>query len=153
MPADQKLMVLGNSVTPGYFEAMGIQLVRGRAFVPADRSGAPPVMVVNESFAKRFWPNGDAIGRFVQDGNDHASIVGIVHDVKVVLTEDPGPQFYRPYAQKPVTTLTFVVRTASGDPTRFASDLRRIVHDLDPVLPIYNITTAREMVDQQFAGR
>jgi predicted permease len=152
-PADQTLMVPGNSVTPGYFAAMGIPVVRGRAFTAEDASGAPPVMVVNESFAKRFWPTGDALGHLVHDGNDHASIVGIVRDVKIVLTEEPGPQFYRPYAQKPVTMLTFVIRASSGDPTRFAGDLRRIVHDLDPALPIYNVTTAREMVDQQFAGR
>jgi len=153
MPADQKLMVPGNSVTPAYFAAMGIPLVRGRAFTPADVTGTPPVIVVSETFANRFWPDGDALGHLVQDGNDHAAIVGVVRDVKIVLTEEPGPQFYRPFAQKPVTTLTFVLRTLSGDPTRFASDVRRIVHDLDPTLPIYNITTARAMVDQQFAGR
>ncbi len=152
-PADQKLMVPGNSVTPGYFDAMGIPLVRGRAFTPADAADAPPVLVVNESFAQRFWPDGDALGRLVQDGGDHATIVGIVRDVKITLTESPGPQFYRPLTQKPITTLTFVVRAPTGDPTRFTSDLRRIVHDIDPTLPIYNITTARDMVDQQFAGR
>jgi predicted permease len=153
MPDDQKLMVPGNSVTPGYFEAMGIPLVRGRAFASADAADAPSVMVINESFADRFWPNGDAIGHLVQDGNDHAMIVGIVRDVKIVLTEPPGPQFYRPFAQKPITTLTFVVRAPTGDPTRFTADVRRIVRHLDPTLPLYNFTTARAMVDSQFAGR
>jgi putative ABC transport system permease protein len=152
-PPEQKLMVPGNSVTPGYFEAMGIPLVRGRAFTHADAADAPPVMVVNESFAQRFWPNDDALGHLVQDGRDHATIVGIVRDVKITLTESPGPQFYRPLAQKPITTLTFVVRTPTGDPTRFTSELRRIVHEADPTLPIYNVTTARDMVDEQFAGR
>ncbi len=150
---EQKLMVPGNSVTPGYFDAMGIPLVRGRAFTQADAADAPPVMVVNESFARRFWPDGDALGRLVQDGGDHATIVGIVRDVKITLTESPGPQFYRPLTQKPITTLTFVVRAPTGDPTRFTSDLRRVVHEIDATLPIYNITTARDMVDQQFAGR
>jgi ABC-type antimicrobial peptide transport system permease subunit len=73
--------------------------------------------------------------------------------VKITLTESPGPQAYRPLAQKPTTTLTFVVRAPRGDPTRFTSDVRRVVREIDPTLPIYNITTAREMVDQQFAGR
>ncbi len=152
-PADQKLMVPGNSVTPGYFDAMGIPLVRGRAFSQADAADTPPVMVVNESFARRFWPDGDALGRLVQDGSDHATIVGIVRDVKITLTESPGPQFYRPLTQKPITTLTFVVRAPTGDPTRFTGDLRRVVHEIDPTLPIYNVTTAHDMVDQQFAGR
>ncbi len=152
-PPDQKLVVPGNSVTPGYFQAMGISLVRGRAFTLADAAGGAPVMVVSESFAQRFWPNGEAVGHLVQDGDDHAAIVGIVRDVKITLTDSPGPQFYRPLAQKPITNLTFVVRTPSGDPSRFAADVRRIVHDLDPTLPIYSITTAREMVDEQFAGR
>jgi predicted permease len=153
LPDDQKLMVPGNSVTPGYFEAMGIPLVRGRAFAGTDAADAAPVMVINESFAHRFWPYGDAIGHLVHDGNDHATIVGIVRDVKIVLTEPPGPQFYRPFAQKPVTTLTFVLRTPTGDPARFTADIRRIVHDLDPTLPLYGFTTASTMVDFQFAGR
>ncbi len=153
MPDDQKLMVPGNSVTPGYFEAMGISLVRGRAFERTDGVGAPPVMIVNESFARRFWPDADALGHLVQDGNDHATIVGIVRDVRTRLVDSPGPQFYRPFAQKPVTTLTFVLRTPTADPTRFTADVRRIVHDLDPTLPLYNFTTARAMVDFQFAGR
>jgi predicted permease len=152
MPAGQKLMVPGNSVTPGFFEAMGIGLVKGRAFIADDRANAPPVMIVNETFAARFWPNGDAIGRIVHDGNDHATIVGIVRDVKTNLIAAPGPQFYRPLAQKPVTTLTFVVRARSGDPSRFTAAVRNVIHDLDPALPIYNVTTARTMVDDQFAG-
>jgi predicted permease len=152
-PPDQKLMVPGNSVTPGYFDAMGIPLVRGRAFTHDDAAGAPPVMIVNESFAQRFWPGGDALGHLVQDGSDHTTIVGIVRDVKITLTESPGPQFYRPFAQKPVTTLTFVTHASNGDPARFTGELRRIVHETDPTLPIYNVTTARQMVDEQFAGR
>jgi putative ABC transport system permease protein len=132
---------------------MGIPLVRGRAFAGTDAADATPVMVINESFAHRFWPNGEAIGHLVHDGNDHATIVGIVRDVKIVLTEPPGPQFYRPFAQKPVTTLTFVLRTPTGDPARFTADIRRIVHDLDPTLPLYGFTTASAMVDFQFAGR
>jgi ABC-type antimicrobial peptide transport system permease subunit len=86
-----------------------------------------------------------------QDGSDHATIVGIVRDVKIT-TESPGPQFYRPLTQKPITTLTFVVHS-HGDPTRFTGDLRRVVHEIDPTLPIHNVTTARDVVDQQFAGR
>ena len=152
LPPDQKLMVNGNSVTSRYFEAMGIPLIAGRSFTNADAANAPAVMVINESFAKRFWPNGDAVGRLVQEGADHTTIVGVVGDVAQRIGESPGPQFYRPYAQKPVTTLTFVVRTSSGDPTRLTPDIRRIVHDLDPSLPIYNETTARRMVDFSFAG-
>jgi predicted permease len=153
MPEDQKFMVNGNSVTPHYFEAMGIGLVKGRGFTPDDGENAPPVMVINEAFASRFWPDGDAMGHLVQDGSDHATIVGVVRDVAQSIAESPGPQFYRPYAQKPIVTPTFVVRAASGDPSRFTADLRRIVHDLDPMLPIYNITTARQTVDFNLAGR
>jgi len=109
-------------------------------------------MVINESFAKRFWPKGDAVGRLVQDGADHTTVVGVVRDVAQSIGESPGPQFYRPFGQKPITTLTFVVRTGSGDPVRITPDIRRIVHDLDPSLPIYSETTARRMVDFSFAG-
>jgi predicted permease len=153
MPEDQKFMVNGNSVTPHYFEAMGIGLVKGRGFTPDDGQNAPPVMVINEAFASRFWPDGDAMGHLIQDGSDHATVIGIVRDVAQSIAESPGPQFYRPFAQKPIVTPTFVVRTASGDPSRFTGDVRRIIHDLDPTLPIYNITTARQTVDFNLAGR
>ncbi len=154
MPEDQKFMVNGNSVTPHYFEAMGIASGEGaRASRPTIGENAPPVMVINEAFASRFWPDGDAMGHLVQDGigpRDHRRRRPRRGAEQSRVT---WAAVLSPIDQKPIVTPTFVVRAASGDPSRFTADLRRIVHDLDPMLPIYNITTARQTVDFNLAGR
>jgi predicted permease len=148
------LMVTGNSVTPGYFRAMGIPLLRGRYFTIGDDQGTAPVILISETFAARFWPRGDAIGHTIQDGSDHATVVGIVSDVKQGgLLDAPEPQFYRPYTQKRVTSLTFAVRAAAGDPTRLTSALRAIVHDVDPRLPMYNVSTMAKRLDDAMLSR
>ena len=150
----EQLIVTGNSVTPGYFRAMGIPLVRGRDFTNADDQGIEPVILISETFAARFWPRGDAIGHTIHDGFDHATIVGIVKDVKQGgLLDAPEPQFYRPFAQKRGTFLTFAVRVADGDPARLTSALRAIVHDADPRLPMYNVSTMKKRLDDAMLSR
>jgi putative ABC transport system permease protein len=148
-------MVIGGSVTPGYFGAMRIDVVRGRDFTNADGAGSEPVIVVSETFAAKFWPHEDPIGHRVQDGDAHATVVGVVRDVKQGgVLDAPEPQFYRPVAQKSTTTLAFAVRVREGDPTRLAADVRRIVAELDPELAIYNVRTAQLLVDNaMLAGR
>lgn len=150
----EKLMVTGSSITPGYLRAMGIPLIRGRDFTRADDSSSAPVMLISETFAARFWPHDNPIGRTVQDGSDHATIVGIVHDVKQGgVLDAPEPQFYRPYAQKRVTSLMFGVRAASGDPAVLAPAMRAIIHDVTPSVPVYNITTMSRRVDDATLSR
>lgn len=152
--SDRRFMVTGNSVTPGYFEAMRIGVVRGRAFEPTDGRETTPVMVINETFATRYWPNENPIGHTVQDGADHAVVVGVVKDVKQGGVLDAAePQFYRPFTQKPTTTLTFAVRVARGEPASLTAAARSIVHDLDPSLPLYNPSTMRRRVDDALLSR
>jgi putative ABC transport system permease protein len=154
LPGDHEYHAAFRLVDGDYFRAMGIPLVRGRAFTRADDQGTEPVMVIDETFADRFWPAGDALGHTIQDGSDHATIVGVVKDVKQGgLLDAPEPQFYRPFAQKRITTLTFAVRVASGDPTRLAAALRAIVHDADPRLPVYNVTTMTRRVGDAMLSR
>src|SRR5205814_4073420 len=101
----------GVSVTPGYFRAMGVDVLRGRDFASGDRADAVPVMLVNETFAKRYWPGGDVVGRTVLDGGEPVTVIGVVRDVRQRgLLEEPEAQAYRPFAQRPNTTLTFALR-------------------------------------------
>src|SRR5204863_7943087 len=112
---------------PGWFEAMGIRLVRGRVIERSDEEKMPRVVLINEAFAKRFFPNGDAIGKRIRLGKltqdfPWATIVGIAGDVRgFALEESPQPTMYWPVAQIRLTpALAIVVRT-QGDPAALAS--------------------------------
>jgi predicted permease len=138
-----------NGVSPGYFDAMGIRFVRGRGFTAADRTGAPDVVVVNEAFARRFWPGRDAIGQRVGvrgSGGPLAEVVGVVPDGKYrSLTEQPLPYLYYAYLQQPSPSMMLQVRTAI-DPAGISAALRSRVRALAPALPMPQITTLRSQV-------
>jgi predicted permease len=138
-----------NSVSPGYFDAMGIDLVRGRDFTDADRVGTPDVVVVNEAFARRFWPGRDAIGqRMGLRGPEGplAEVIGIVPDGKYrSLTEEPLPYMYYAYLQQPSQGMMLQVRTAI-DPADITDALRDQVRALAPAIPVPEITTLRSTV-------
>jgi putative ABC transport system permease protein len=142
-----------NPVTPGYFDTMGMQLVRGRGFTAADRNGTPYVAVVNESFVKRFWPNGDALGKRLKQGwpedkTPWREIVGVVKDVKTEGVDQPTRiQVYLPLAQEPFSFVTVVAR-ATGDPARLRSAVERAVREVDPNLPVYDILTLPEIMQR-----
>jgi predicted permease len=143
-------MITGMIITPGYFRTMGIHLVAGRDFNDADTRSAPPVTVINERFARTYWPGGNALGHHVNTGAGNAAIVGIVNDIKQDgLLQAPEPQFYRPYAEDPWTTMTMTVRVQRGDPMRLVPDIRRIMRTLDPAVPIFNVATMRAIVDRR----
>ncbi|HEX2167874.1 MAG TPA: ABC transporter permease, partial [Longimicrobiales bacterium] len=144
-PAEGEDMEMNfNTVSPGYFDAMGIPLVRGRAFTRADRDGAPHVVIVNEAFARRFWPGTDATGKRVRlAGSDGplAEVIGIVPDGKYrSLTEEPLPYMYYPYLQWPAPSMLLQVRTAI-DPANVADALRERVRTLAPAIPVPEVTT------------
>jgi putative ABC transport system permease protein len=133
-------------VTPGYFATMGVHVVRGRGFDDRDRSGAPWVVVVSQSVARRFWPNGDAIGQRI--GFPYASpwmtIVGIVPDTKQdSLRDTTSASMYVPWAQASrrfTGELWLVARTAS-DPAETGAAIRRLVHDIDRAVPVSDVRT------------
>jgi putative ABC transport system permease protein len=146
-------MVVGTIITPGYFRAMGIDLLAGREFTSTDGLDAPPVTVINETFAKLYWPNGDALGHHVTAGAGRSEIVGIVRDIKQTsLLEPLEPQFYRPYAEDPWTSMTLAVRT-TADPTNLVPAVRRLVRDVDPTIPPFNFVTMQRIVSDATASR
>ena len=127
--------------SPGYFEAMGIPLVRGRLFDDRDVASAPHVAVISESLAKSRWPDRDPIGQIIQfgnmDGDLHPfTIVGIVGDVREQnLADAPRPMFYASYRQRPVTAWRFNFVMATRDPVGTMNAARRIIRELRPDVP------------------
>ncbi len=151
------------SVTPDYFQTMGIRLIAGRELNAADREDGARVAVINETLARRFWPNENPLGRraaltlealrFRPDGpptidaaGSMREIVGVVADVRHSSLETQAvPEMFVPLAQRPVRDLSIVVRT-SGDPMGLARDLRQLVRGVDPAQPIASITSVGDLV-------
>jgi predicted permease len=132
-------------VSAGYFAMFGIPVLRGRAFDPGDRDGAPAVAVVNESFAAMLWPDGDPVGRRIRVDEDRLiTIVGVVPDTKYKSLNDRSEPFlYLPVTQWYQPALVLQVRLAAGSPAERAA-VRRAVQALDPGLPLPSI---RAMAD------
>ena len=143
------------SVTTDYLEVMGIPLKRGRWLSVDDRTQAPPVMVINETAAKKFWPGQDPIGKRVKFGTAApilVTVVGVVGDVRhYQLDQPPDPQMYRPQEQM---TDSFIVLTVKSP--RFADvlpSIREIVRGLGPDVPISNVTSMTSFVADSAATR
>jgi putative ABC transport system permease protein len=140
------------TATPGYLDAMKIQLARGREFTPGDRVGAPKVIVINETLAKRHWPNGSALGQRLVFSSGTYEIVGVVKDVREFGPDDEAPGLaYFPALNNLVRNLRYVVRT-SGDPTLLIPNVRQEVAAVERDLPPYQIRSLREHVDLQLQG-
>jgi predicted permease len=134
-------------VGPGYFETLGVDLVRGRGFTGADRPGAPLVAVVNESFARRFWPGADALGKRISVSGPEGpflEVVGVARDGKYfTLGESPRPFYYLPLLQEGESLASLVVRT-EGDPAGLLTTVRAAVQELDTSLPLWGMRTVRD---------
>lgn len=127
------------TVTPQYFDALGTQLLMGRALNERDNAAAPLVVLVNRATIARWFADGDPVGQRVLLGGTPREVVGVVDDV---LQQAPGlpvePEMYIPYPQRSTSTLRFVVR-GRGDMASLAARIRAEVHALDPELPLDNI--------------
>jgi len=151
--------VLRNAIGPGHFSTMGIPLIAGHEFSRNDVLGSPKVAIVNEVFAKKFFPAGDALGHHVGFGfsSSRAPDMEIVAVVKNshhegVKDEEIKPFVYVPYTQeKNVGRLTYYVRT-SQDPTLVANSVRSIVNQLDASLPIQAMRTFEAQVERLLAN-
>ena len=137
-----------HAVTRGYFQTMGIPFLQGHDFGGQYRDDQPLEFIVSESFARRYWPNEDAIGKRFRPGtnNPFGKVVGIVGDVhKLNSQQDTSPAFYFPYGYIGMPGLVVVVRTIS-EPEAFATTLRGQVHELDREQPVYNVRTMNEII-------
>ena len=127
----------------GYFEVVKMPIVEGRGFIAADDERAARVAVVNQAFARRFWPAGSAVGRTLRRGNETITVVGVAHDAKYSsLGETLQPFVYFAFgqAESPAGHAELFVRT-SGDPARVAPAIRAAVRAFDPLLPTPAVTT------------
>jgi putative ABC transport system permease protein len=137
------------------FRALGIPVLQGRPFQPQDATGGAPSAVINRALAERLWPGqSQVVGRQMTwemgtSGPMPTTVIGVVGNLRNNSIETEGDlEVYLPSAQTPVGEATLVVRTASGDPSRLAMPLRGAVSSFDPELPISNIATLQEIVDQ-----
>jgi predicted permease len=132
-----------NVITPGYFETLRLPIVRGRDFSDADREGATPAVIINETFARRLWPDEEPLGKTIRNGEIMLTVVGVARDAKYrSLGEEPRNFVYVPLAQRWFSRTSLLVRT-EGD-VAVAAPIRRIVAELEPALPILD---QRSMVE------
>jgi putative ABC transport system permease protein len=142
-PPGQEFVAGQHVVTEDYFSTLGVPLLRGRAFTPQDRTGAAPVVIVNETLARQAWPGAGAVGKRIQlqKGRAWAEVVGVAADINHA---GPGghvmAEAYQPFAQHPTTQMALLVRSR-GDLGELAGRVRGEVQALDPAQPVFEVKT------------
>jgi predicted permease len=148
--------VLQRGVAGDYFQAMGIPLVAGRTFDARDDFAGTPVIVVNQSLARRLFPDGSAVGRrfrFYAFPERPWEIVGVVGDVKTgPLDAAPPPTVYYSHLQAAENELTLAIRSTT-DPSTLAPGVRAIVRSMDPSLPVYAVATMNDVIARSFPAQ
>ena len=157
-PGENFINVDERMVSGHYFEAMGIPLRSGRFFNEQDTSTSPKVVVIDEYMAQQLWPNQDPIGRRIHFGGiaDKApwqTVVGVVGRVKqYTLDSDSRIALYLPHTQYPTRAMNVVLRSGA-DPATLASAVKQQIHELDNDLPLYNVRTMNQRLDESLARR
>ena len=151
----QSAVEFGAAVDAGYFSTMRVEIVRGRAFTEDDRAATRRVAIVNQQFARTYWPNQDPIGKRLHlDRADGplAEVVGVARNGHYFfINEPPRPYVYVPFAQNPRARMTLVVQS-TGDPAELAAPLRDAVRSIDPNLPIFNLRTVATLYESRATG-
>jgi len=135
--------------SPGYFQTMGIAVLKGRSFTDQDKAGAPLVVIVNETLARRYWPNTDPIGKRMRytgppEQNPWMQVVGVVQDVKHELNLAVTPDFYVPHAQDAWQSMVLVAKT-KVEPAAMAAPIRQQVWAIDKDQPVFDVRTMGEV--------
>ena len=156
-PVDRAPILEYRVVTPGYFEAMGIPILRGRTISESDTAAGKPVCVINATMAAQFWPNGNPVGESLTFGsgapNAAVEIVGVVGDVRSnTLSAAPVIEAYAPLPQAPGRGMGIVVRSESPDASVLLPAIRQRVAEIDASLPIVRPQTLRSVVDASAGG-
>jgi putative ABC transport system permease protein len=152
LPPDAEIPIDWRIVSPGYFRALGIPLLRGRNFTDADNSATRPVTIVSQATARTFWGDDDPVGRTLHRRADTKvfTVVGVVGDVRNTALSQDSPSLYYPSAAR-VAGLMDVVVQVDGDPNRVLPAVRQKVHELDRQLPLSNVRTMDEWVSNNAA--
>jgi predicted permease len=166
-PGESLISPLNISVTPGYFEAMRISMIRGRSFNDRDNENAPRVVIVDERLARHFWPGRDSIGRrmyFPGDPKDllkideHTvwfTVVGVARTLRYENLDDSGAAvgaYYLSNIQQPADAFTFALKTA-GDPDSVVRALRAEISRLDSDLALFDAHSMSERIDLSLSSR
>jgi putative ABC transport system permease protein len=142
------------SISPDYFRVMGIPLLKGREFSGADHERAPMVTVINETMAKRYWPNADPIGQRIKETSNGAvwrEIVGVIGSVRHSgRGAEPRPEMFVPWNQVPASALNVAVRT-QVEPASVGITLRRAVATIDSNLPVFEMLPMEERLSESVA--
>jgi putative ABC transport system permease protein len=147
-----------DAITPDYFRVLQVPLLEGRFFDRRDAAESTPVVIINETMARMFWPGESPIGRRIKYGQLSSrgpwiTIVGIVTDTRRTGYEAAvRPETYLPLAQAPDTAMQLLVRT-SGEPMSLVSSIRSIVREIDPVVPLEKVRPLDDEVAEMTAGR
>jgi predicted permease len=156
VPSPNQNMKIYRSLTaPGYFDVLKIPILQGRDFNLHDDAKAPPVMIVNQEFVRRFMPGGIVLGRRVQGWGEWFTIVGVVQDTKIFrLTEAATPYFYVPIRQiyRPEMGLVFLVRTSAPIDAALVA-LRREAQTVDPSVPVFDATSFDDSIVASLFGQ
>jgi predicted permease len=150
---EQSINVFDDVVGDGYFETMGIPILRGRGFLKTDRRNTPLVAVVNEHFATHYWPHENALGKQFHLGGATGplvQIVGIAKTTKYIWISEPPYDFvYLPFSQNPWVQMTLVAASHSQDASALVPVIRKVVHGIDPNMPLYNVRTMHGFYKQR----
>jgi putative ABC transport system permease protein len=145
-------------VSPGFFSTMGITVLRGQTFTDQDNDKAAPVALVNETFARQFWPGGDAVGKRFHFGhpqpeNKWITIIGVVGDTRLYGLDHPARlEVYLPLLQRPTGNIELVVKSAA-DPVSLTGAIRGAVASVNRDVPIYGVETMKKAVDDSVSTR
>jgi putative ABC transport system permease protein len=148
-PRGQEFVGRYRVCSPRFFETMGIQISKGRAFTENDKAGAPPVIIVNESLAQKYWRNGEAIGKRMRftgpaEENPWMEVVGIVEDVKHELNLATTTDYYLPHAQDAWSGMVLVAKT-KVEPTAMAAPIREQVWSIDKDQPVFDVRSMEQV--------
>jgi putative ABC transport system permease protein len=145
--------VMVNTATPNYFETLGIPFIKGRLFGDQDQANTPAVLIINQTMARRFWPNQDPLGKQINAGGSAGTVVGVVGDAKHFwLEEESKPQMYAAYSQQPGLFATVVIRT-TVEPLSLSESVRQAIWKVDSDQPMWKIRTVQFLVDRSVADR
>jgi putative ABC transport system permease protein len=154
---DRMPIIITRVVSPGYFKTMSIPLLDGRVFTEGDKSDSPPVVVISETMARRFWPNENPLGKRIKVGRSTSwrpwlTIIGVVKDVRQYeLIIEPKPQMYVPHQQADFFEPGALVIRANFDPLSLAGTVRQTVWEIDKDQPVSDISTMEEVIADSVA--
>jgi predicted permease len=166
-PGESIISPFRMDISPGYFEAMGISMTKGRSFDERDKETAPLVVIVDEQLAQHFWPNSDPVGRRmylpgspqdllkVDEHTTWLTVIGVVRNLRYEHLEDKGGSagaYYRPIEQEPDNTFAFALK-AAGNTDSAVRALRAEIFRLDPDLAVFDVHSMSERIDLSLAAR